>query len=284
VTVRGGSPVARQRRLRAELRRAREQAGLTQKDVADHFGWHSSKVIRIEQGAVNVDVADLGSMLGYYGVTDQVKVDELTAAARAGKEHVWWDDYRKDFNLDLITYVSYEASAIRLRQYQATGIPGVLQTEDYARAIIRLYEDSDEFVDRAVSLRLDRQRNLDSPDHREMFVILDEAAVRRQVGGRDVMAGQLRRLKELTALPHINIQVVPFSVGEYVGMTGSFSIFEFAGEDEDFVAFSEQTHRTVLIKTPEETSQYVETFFELENVAEPAADFGQIVDKILDEL
>ncbi|TCO55161.1 helix-turn-helix domain-containing protein [Actinocrispum wychmicini] len=283
MTTRGGSPVAKLRWLRSELRRARERAGRTQKDVAAEFGWHPSKVIRIEQGSVTLDVADLSVMLRYYGVTDQDKISEFTEAARSAKEHVWWDDYRRDFSPELITFVSYEASAVRNRQFQLTMIPGILQTEQYARAIMRLYDDDDRIIDRGVALRLDRQRILEAPDPPQMFFVLDEAAIRRPVGGRDVMAGQLRKLKELADRPNVSIQVVPLAAGEYVGMKGSFTIFEFAGADQDFVVFPEQTLGIVTAKTPEEISQYVATFFELEDVARPAADFGQIVDTVLAE-
>jgi transcriptional regulator with XRE-family HTH domain len=280
----GGSPVGRERKLRAELRLAREQANLTQKDVAEKFGWHPSKVIRIEAGAVSIDVADLMALLHHYGVTDHSKVDELVTAARESKDHVWWDDYRKHFSSELITYISYEASAMRLRQFQALTIPGILQTEEYARSIIRVFGTDTGKIERGVELRLARQRILERPNPPEMFFIVDEAAIRRQVGGVQVMAAQLRHLKELSERPNINIQVVPFSAGGYRGMRGSFSIFEFAGEDEDFVVFFEQTFRNVLIKTPEETSSYVETFFDLEQIARPAADFGQFVDRMMSEL
>jgi hypothetical protein len=229
-------------------------------------------------------VADLIALLHHYGVTDQAKVDELVAVARASKDHVWWDDYRRDFSSELITYISYEASAMRLRQFQTLAIPGILQTEDYARAIIRVFGTDTGRIERGVELRLARQRILERPDPPQMFFIVDEAAIRRQVGGPQVMAGQLRRLKELSEQSNVTIQVIPFSVGGYRGMRGSFSIFEFAGEDEDFVVFAEQTFRNVLIKTPEESSSYVETFFDLEQIARPAEDFGQFVDKMLSEL
>lgn len=279
-----GSPVTQQRRLRTELRRAREQAGMTQKDVADTFGWHPSKVIRLETGAVTVDVADLLAMLRHYGMTDQSKIDDLLAAARASKEHVWWDKYRTKSNGEFITFLSYESAAVRIRQFQALILPGMLQTESYARAVIKLFDNDDESIDRAVRVRLERQRILDLTDPPEMFFILDEAAIRRQVGGADVMATQLRKLKELAQRPNINIQIVPFTAGAHVGIKGSFSIFEFAGDDEDFVAYSQQTFKEVQVRTPQETSTYVETFYELETTASPTTDFDRIIDTVLGEL
>jgi transcriptional regulator with XRE-family HTH domain len=279
-----GSPVAQQRRLRSELRRARERAKLTQKEVADAFGWHPSKLIRLEAGAVSIDVADLLALLHHYEVTDERKIAELVAAARASKEHAWWDEYRKDFSSEFITYLGYEAAAIRLRQFQSLIIPGILQMPAYADAVVRLFSSDENRVDRGVQVRLERQKIVESPNAPEMFFVLDEAAVRRQVGGVAVMGEQLQRLKALAERPNISMQVVPFSAGAHVGMKGSFTIFEFAGDDEDFVAYSQQTFRDVLVKTSEETSSYVESFYDLEQAASRPEDFAGIVDEIQADL
>ncbi|HEX4702085.1 MAG TPA: helix-turn-helix transcriptional regulator, partial [Pseudonocardiaceae bacterium] len=236
------NPVTAQRRLRAELRRLREQAGLTQKQVADALEWSASKVIRIETGAVGVSKTDLKALLDLYGLADQSQIDQLIQTSRDTREQAWWDDYRSTYPPLFITFIGLEASASLLRQYQALLVPGLLQTEEYAREAISGYTSDQDRIDEGVRVRMRRQRSLEPSAGLTAFFVLDEAVIRRVIGGRAVMADQLSRLKELNRQPNISIQVVTFDKGANVGMKSSFTVFEFPTGDQDHAVYLEQSY------------------------------------------
>ena len=208
---RGRNPVTQQRQLRAELRTAREAADFTQKGAADALDWSLSKLIRIETGAVRVSITDLRALLQLYGVTNQDKIDELVDMARSGKQRAWWDRYRPRLPQSFVTFLGLEDSTSLLRQFQPLFVPGLLQTEDYARAVVSLYNPHDEdAIERGVEIRMERQDRFYEKGHQRAFFILDESALRRQIGGPQVMRRQLERLKEVNRLPFVSIQVVTF--------------------------------------------------------------------------
>lgn len=278
----GENPVVQQRRLRADLRRLREAAHLYQKDVADALDWSVSKLIRIETGAVNISKTDLLALLRHYGVEDQKQIDELVEIARSSRQRAWWDKYREFYGAQFLTFLGYEASALRLRQYQALTLPGLLQTKGYAEALIASFGNSPEGTARGVEVRLQRQQLFEQENAPEMFFILDEAVIRRWVGGAGIMREQLERIKELNRNPKVSIQVARFDIGAYIGMKGSFTVFEFPYEDNDFAVLLEYAHRDVLVQNnPEEASKFVETFYELEAKASPKSDTEKIIDEVL---
>jgi len=279
----GANPVVQQRRLRSELRQIREDAGLFQKDVADALEWSVSKLIRIETGAVGISKTDLIALLHHYGVTDQKRVDELVEVSRSSRQTAWWDKYRDRYPQQFLTFLGYEASAKVLRQFQVLTLPGLLQTRDYARAIMQTGKNTAEQISVGVDVRLERQRLLDQPENPpKLFFIVDEAVLRRQVGGPKVMREQLLRLKELNRKPNISIQIARFDIGAYIGMRGAFTVFEFPYEDEDYAVLLEYAHRDVLVPNdPEQAADFVETFYELEDVASPATETDKIIDEIL---
>lgn len=277
------TPITQQRRLRAELRRAREQSGMTQKDVAELLDWSPSKVIRFETGAAIISTSDLQALLPHYKITDRERINELVEVARASRKQAWWDDYRGHYDQQFLTFLGYEASTIRLRSYQALLIPGLLQTPAYTDGILRAYTDDEEAIARGAQVRGKRQRILDGDAGPEMFFVLDEAALHRWVGGAEVMREQLLWLEELDKRPNIQIQIVPFTVGAHPGMRGAFTIFEFPFEDEDFALLLEHPDGDVLIQNkPDIASTYVETFFELEAVAAPKGELGKVLRPIID--
>jgi transcriptional regulator with XRE-family HTH domain len=276
------NPVVAQRRLRAELRRLRDEADYTQRDVAAALEWSASKVIRIEAGAVSISRTDLWALLRLYGVTDQSRIDELNDLSKATREHAWWDDYRSHFALNFINFIATEASATLIRQFQSLVIPGLLQTEDYARAIVRAFSNPAD-VDRLVQVRMARQGLLGQDELPELFFIMDEATLHRQVGGPKVMREQLLKLRELNQQPGISIQVVAFDHGAHPGMRGSFSIYELPTDNgEDQVVYLEQMRQNELIQNdPEAISNYLETFLDLESIASPKDKLDQVLDRLL---
>jgi len=229
-----GSAIQRGR-LTRELRRIRKDSGMTQEQVAAEMEWSLSKLIRIEGGGVSISVSDLKSLLTLYQIADEGHVEELVALARAARQRSWFTAFRDITSPQYVTFVGYEAAASIIRQFEPTLIPGQLQTEDYARAVTLEY--AADRVDKLVEVRIRRQELLEEPE-RLFFFILDEAAIRRQVGAPTnpgIMRRQLRRLIEIARQPNITIEIVPFSAGVHAGMKGPFTVLEFPGDDEDIL-------------------------------------------------
>lgn len=278
------NPVAAQRRLRVELRHLRERQHLTQQQVADALEISLSKVIRMENGIVHIQRNDLDALLRLYEVTEKKQIEDLLAIARASRQEAWWDRYRSEYNRRFITTIGLEASASIIRQFQLLLIPGLLQTEDYARTIIGTYDTGEDGINLGVRVRMERQQLLDADLGQKLFFIVDEAAIRRQVGGPSVMREQLVRLKELNRRPNISIQVIPFSKGAYLGIRGSFKIFEF-DDGDDYAVDVEQSYDSVLIQnSPEESSMYIENFYVLEELASGPDELDKLIDSVLAEM
>lgn len=261
-----GSPTVRRRRLGYELRQHREAAGRTGEDVAAALGWSDSKVSRIETGRIAVTWGDVSDMLDLYGVTDQEVRRALIALARESRQQGWWHPYSSVLGRPYATYIGLESAAESLRVFEPLTVPGQLQTEQYARVIISTStrELSAEEVGQRVEVRLRRQDVIfSSDDPLRLSVVLDEAALRREVGGPAVMAGQARRLIEAAAHPRVRIQVLAFAQGSHVAMAGSFGIFSFPGEPGGDVSFTDTMAGSLFIERPAEVATAREAFDEL---------------------
>jgi transcriptional regulator with XRE-family HTH domain len=266
------------------LRRIREESGRTQKAVAESLGWSTSKVIRIETGAVHVSTSDVMALLHFYGVSDQALTGDLLAITRA-KEQSWWDEYRATYDQQFINFLGYEDSASTIRQFISFAVPGLLQTEEYMTALFSRHKDDPERVARGIKVRLHRQQLLTREDAPRALFVLDEAAIHRWIGGPAVLRRQLARLKEVARLPNVSIQIVRFSQGVHPGMRGSFTIFEFPSDDEDFIVNLEDPHRDVLIRDdPEVSSEFVETFAELQEIASKRDELDTIIDSLMESM
>lgn len=268
----GPSPVVQRRRLRAELRKARQEAGLTQEQVAAAMDWSLSKVIRIEAGSVGISTNDLKSLLRHYKLVDEARTDELVMLARAARERSWWSGYRDVAPKGLLQLIGYESAAVIRRNFEPLLVPGLLQTEEYARAVIRQLEERypAERVDALVELRMRRQELLDRADSPLLFFILDEAVVRRLVGGKAAMRRQVRRLIELADSPNVTIEVVPFSAGVHPGIKGPFVVLEFPDPADDDVLYVESALGDLIsrdVPEEEEILAYRETFEQLRTMS-----------------
>lgn len=276
------SSVMQQRRLRGELRRMRDTTGHTQKAVAESLGWSVSKVIRIETGAVHVSTSDVMALLHFYGLSDQDQTKDLLAITRA-KEEAWWDAYRPFYSQQFIDFLGYEDSTVRIRQFIGHVVPGLLQTEDYAKTLIAGYQPDEDWVERAVRVRMRRQRILEPEAGRQAWFLIDEAALHRWIGGPTVARAQLAHLKEMAKRPNISIRVVRFSAGMHIGIKASFTLFEFASDDEDMIVNIENADRDALVRDDlDTTSQFVESFYALEEIATAAEDLDRTIDSVLD--
>jgi transcriptional regulator with XRE-family HTH domain len=233
----GQSPTLRRRRLGAVLREMREHAEITRDEVGERLDCSASKIARIEIGDVGVRRRDLDDMLELYGVTDDLARRELAELARQSKERGgWWQKYG-DLPNPYLTLIELESVANSISSFQLMVVPGLLQTEEYARAVIKASRPSDsvEEVERRVKVRLTRQELLVRPESPALWAVLDEAALRRVVGSSAVMRDQLGRLLDLGDRPNLTIQVLPFTCGGYEALFGGFMLLRFPDPDPDVV-------------------------------------------------
>lgn len=272
------SPVVQRRRLRTELRRARLDADLTQEQVATAMDWSLSKLIRIENGSVGISTNDLKAILAHYKITDERSNLELLGLARGSRERSWWSVYR-DAPPRLIQLIEYESAASIIRNFQPMLIPGLLQTEEYAASMIRNLSPAatDQEVKTGVEIRMRRQQVLQQAKMPLTFFIMDEAAVRRLVGGQEAMWRQIQRLLDESAKPAVTIEIVPFAVGAHPGMQNPFMLFEFPdAEDEDALYLEGASDNKFTRDDPEEISSFRDRFEVLRHLSlgpEGSADF-----------
>jgi transcriptional regulator with XRE-family HTH domain len=274
-------PSTNRRRLRTELRQLREEAGLAQAFVAEKLDWSVSKLTRVETGAVGISVTDVRALLGIYKAADQ-QVDQLVSLARRARERRWWDKYKHYLNPAYQEFIGFEADASHLRQYQGTIVPGLLQTEPYMREIMQALSPVPvpvATIDAMIEIRLKRHEEvLEGDDPTPFQVVLDEAALRRPVGGGKTMKAQLEHLAELQDHPSISIYVLPFAAGPHMGMMGSFHIMEFAAALDPTVLYFEHPKGQVLLRDDQPLiQQYGES---LDRMAKISLDGRAAVDKI----
>ena len=282
----GPDPMVARHRLIRAVRRAREEAGLTLKQVADALDWSESKLIRIEKGVVGISVTDLRALLAYYGLRDSGHVDRLIGMARSARRaRTAWAEFETALSPDFLLFLGYEESAAAMLHFNPLLVPGLLQVEDYSRAVLGgAYVAPATHVDEKLRARRRRQQRLDAPNPPQVDVVLDEAVIRRAVGGREVMAGQLRHLAEVSDRPHVSLRVVPFSAGLHPGLGGPFVILEFEDPAADPVLHLETAGADVTLRDqPAAVEPYRETFGRLQELAlDPVASRAFIL-KVLDE-
>lgn len=242
------SPVVQRRRLRTELRRARLDAGLTQEQVATAMDWSLSKLIRIENGSVGISTNDLRAILLHYKIVDETHVSELLALARAARERSWWSSYSDSVPPRLLQLIEYETAALIARNFQPLLVPGMLQTEEYARVSSRQLDPhmSASRVEALVEVRIKRQDLLRRSDAPLQFFIMDEAVVRRIVGGGDVMRRQLQHVIDVSEMPNVTVEIVPFTAGLFPGLQSQFLIYEFPDAADDDVLYLEDGRGALL--------------------------------------
>ncbi|WP_031033595.1 helix-turn-helix domain-containing protein [Streptomyces sp. NRRL F-5650] len=258
-------PVVRRRKLGAELRALRAAAGITSGEAARLVGWHQSKVSRIETGTSGAKPADVRLLLDAYGVDDEQLRGLLVTLAHSedggGRNH-WWHAYRGVLPPTYRDFISLESQAGAMRTLETTVVPGLLQTPEYARAVTRAAVDGlpEERLDTLVEVRLARQDVLRADPPLALSAVLDEAVLRREVGGPGVMARQLGRLVEAARLPHVRLQVLPFAAGAHIGVTGPFVIFSFSTTSDLDVVVLDHLTSSLHLERKEDVEAYTEAF------------------------
>jgi transcriptional regulator with XRE-family HTH domain len=257
-------PAVRRRKLGEELRSLRHASGLTSRDAARLLGWHQSKVSRIETGVSGVRPRDVARLLDAYGTDDPTlrEVLEALAGSAGGGGAGWWHAYRGLIPPQYRDFISLESQAGTARTLETSVVPGLLQTADYARAVTRASLDGlpPAQLDSLVEVRLARQGVLHARPPLRLSVVLDEAVVRREVGGPHVMRDQLHHLRQVAQLPHVTLQLLPFSVGGYIGLTGPFVIFSFPNISDLDVVVLDHLTSSLYLEGREDLEAYSSAF------------------------
>jgi transcriptional regulator with XRE-family HTH domain len=279
------SPTVRRRRLALELRRLREAARLTCEEVADHLECSASKISRVETGRVSVSPRDVRDMLDLYGVPAAQR-ESLVQLARDSRQKGWWHAFSDTVPPQFATYVGLESAACQIRIYELSLIPELLQTEDYARAVIRsgVMNSPREDVERQVALRMARQPAITRDNPPRIWAVLDEAALRRQVGGAGVMQLQLEHLLARAALPNVATQVIPFGGGAHPAIGRPFIILVFPERADTDVVYLEDLTSALYLEDVADVDRYNVFFNHLRATALSLDDSSMLITSILKEM
>ncbi len=276
--------MVRRRRLGAELRRLREAAQLRCDEVAARLDCSASKISRIETGRVSVSPRDVRDLLHIYGVPDDQR-DTLIQLARESRQKGWWQAYGDSVEPHLATYLAMESAASEIRVYRGTRLPGLLQTEDYARAVVDANSPGIPRPGdgRFLAYRMERQQQAKTRSPR-LWVVLDEAALRRHVGGPEVMRAQLGQLIRLSADPEMLLQVIPFAAGAQIVVDLPFAILAFPDRADPDVVCIRYPTGTVWIEDTTEVGTYNRLFRDLQAVALSKEDSAALMTSLLEDL
>jgi transcriptional regulator with XRE-family HTH domain len=281
----GAGPTVHRMLVGSQLRRLRTQAGVTREQAGEAIRASAWKIHRLENGQVGFKERDVVDLLRLYGVTDPGEVSSLVVLAREANDPGWWQQYGDVLPQWFRTYVDLESAATLIRTYEGQFVPGLLQTDDYMRAVVQgAHLESSEEVGRRVRLRMARQTLLTREHAPRLWAVLDEAALRRPVGSREVMRRQLERLIDATKLPNVTLQVLPFDIGAHPAMASSFSILRFAERELPDVVYLEHLTRALYLDKRDEVERYLDVMERLCVASEPPAKTVEILEKIRIEL
>ncbi|MEU5726698.1 helix-turn-helix transcriptional regulator [Micromonospora sp. NPDC047738] len=288
-TVPAGDPASGPTVLRmllgAQLRRLREGAGVSRESAGWEIRSSESKISRMELGRVGFKERDVADLLTLYGVTAAEEREALLRLARDANSPGWWHRYGDVLPSWFQSYLGLEAAAALIRTYEVQFVPGLLQTPEYARAVILLGHRGapDEEIDRRVSLRTKRQEVLRRDKPPQLWAVLDEAALRRPIGGPEVMRAQLDALIAATAQPHVQLQIVPFAAGGHAAASGAFSILRFGDQDLPDVVYIEQLTSAIYLDKRDDLDYYALAMERLCVEAEPPERTRELLVEIRDE-
>ena len=271
--------------LGSQLRKLRESRGVSREAAGWEIRASGSKISRMELGRVGFKERDVADLLTLYQVTDESERAALLALARQANNPGWWHRYGDVLPNWFQSYLGLEAAATLIRTYEVQYIPGLLQTPDYARAVVLLGHDGapPEEIERRVSLRMDRQKILTRPTPPQLWAVLDEAALRRPIGGLRVMRDQVAHLIEISKLPNVTIQLIPFTAGGHAAAGGAFSLLRFPDQDLPDVVYMEQLTSALYLEKRDDVDYYAAAMERLCVEADPPAETTEFLRSLLCE-
>ncbi|KPC84160.1 MULTISPECIES: helix-turn-helix domain-containing protein [Streptomyces] len=250
------NPTVRRRRLGQELRRLREIKGMTAEEVAERLLVSQSKISRLENGRRSISQRDVRDLCGVYEVEDHRVVDSLMQMAKDSRQQGWWHAFG---DIPYSVYIGLETDAESLRVYEPQVVPGLLQTRGYAESLITgaLPEAPPSDIEKRVNVRARRQDRVNAPEHPlRLWAVIDESALRRLVGGKQVMLEQLEHLIEQSQLPHVTVQVLPFDMGAHPGINGQYAILEFPDAADSSVVYIEGVTSDLYLEKANDVQRY----------------------------
>ncbi|MFE5240736.1 MULTISPECIES: helix-turn-helix domain-containing protein [unclassified Streptomyces] len=250
------NPTVRRRRLGQELRRLREIKGMTAEEVAERLLVSQSKISRLENGRRSISQRDVRDLCGVYEVEDHRVVDSLMQMAKDSRQQGWWHAFG---DIPYSVYIGLETDAESLRVYEPQVVPGLLQTRSYAEALINgaLPEAPPSDIEKRVNVRARRQDRVNSPElPLRLWAVIDESALHRLVGGKQVMLEQLEHLIEQSQLPHVTVQVLPFDMGAHPGINGQYAILEFPDAADSSVVYIEGVTSDLYLEKANDVQRY----------------------------
>ena len=282
----GGGPTVLRMLLGAHLRRLREAQGVSREDAGWEIRASESKISRMELGRVSFKERDVADLLTLYGVDDGAERDRLLTLARQANTPGWWHRYGDVLPGWFQSYLGLEAAASLIRTYEVQFVPGLLQTADYARSVVLLGHGraKPEEIDRRVDLRLRRQGILDRPEPVQLWAVIDEAVLRRPVGSRATMRGQIQALIDATQRTSVHLQVLPFRVGGHSAAGGAFSILRFPDQELPDIVYVEQLASALYLDKRDDVELYVDAMERLCVESDPPDRTADTLRKVLKDL
>jgi transcriptional regulator with XRE-family HTH domain len=281
-----GGPTVLRMLLGIQLRRLREAAKLTPDQAGYEIRASRSKISRVEHGRVGFKERDVSDLLSLYGVTDPQERERMLALARQANDQGWWAKY-DDIMPDWFgSYVGLEQATSLIRTFELQFVPGLFQTEDYARGVTILGHRSAPAgeIEHRVSLRMQRQKILELEDGPRIWAVIDESALRRPLGGAEAMRAQLRHLIKVTEYPRVTLQVMPFSRGGHPAAGGSFTVLRFGEPDLPDIVYLEQLTSALYLDRRDEVDHYMEVMNRLSAEADTPADSARLLEQIAKSL
>jgi transcriptional regulator with XRE-family HTH domain len=275
-----GAPTVLRILLGTQLRRLRESRGISAQDAARAIRGSESKISRIELGRNAVREVDIADLLNLYGITDAAEREQLLTLASQANQQGWWHRYQDVLPGWFQSYIGLEESAESIRSFDTQFVPGLLQTEDYALAVIQLGAYSADEIDRLVYLRKERQRRFASGGLR-LWAIIDEVALRRPVGSVSLMRAQLEHLLDISVRPGLTLQVTPFLTGASYAAPCSFSILSFATDDLPDVVYLEQLTSAMYLDKPADVERYAEAMDQVRTTSYTPEQTKELIRKML---
>jgi transcriptional regulator with XRE-family HTH domain len=272
--------------LGVQLRRLREDRGITRERAGYQIRCSESKISRLELGRIRFKERDVADLLTYYGIIDDAEREPLLTLAREANVPGWWQSYSDAVPGWFDAFVGLEAAAELIRAYEVQFVPGLLQTEDYARAVMAPDRRGVPagVAERRVRVRMGRQKVLAGPDPPRLWAVVDEAALRRPIGGPKVMRTQLEHLIDMTERPNIVLQVMPFDFGGHAAEGGAFRILRFPEPDLPNVVYLEQLGGSSYLDKPEDVDRYEEAMTRLViDASDPAATI-EILRRLIEDI